>query len=772
MTSLGSYSQNKNLIKFMYYYNTIDSAIKSFMSKINFISLFSGGGGFQIGFEAANFNCILSSDIDEDAEKTHYKNYQKIPFIKKDIRELSAKEILRITKGVYPDLIIGGPPCQGFSVMGDKNSSDPRNDLFNAYIKLVRDLEPKFFLFENVKGFKTMYSGNYFNRTVNGFSSCGYNIYFKILKASDYGAPQIRERVFIFGSKLNNPFKFPEPSQNSVAYIKSFNNVGTAINDLQKKNQSFPNHIPLEHSEIVIKRYKLIKEGGRLPKEENLPKEIRRKNFGNTYERLSRNSISKTLVPGNNAFPIHPVLNRSLTPREAARIQTFPDKHIFVGTRRKQCILVGNAVAPIVAAKLALQIKKHLANKIDKDENMILSKKNQLNVVPFTNKKNKNSLNFVDFFSGAGGISIGLKNAGYKCVLSNDFDINVKKTYEHNFPNEKFIYGDLRLPEIEKQIFNCIGDKKIDLVVGGPPCQGFSMFGKRRFKNTKNYNPLDDDRNDLVKVYFEYIKKIKPSWIIMENVEGILNLGEGIYIDFIKKNLKKLGYKNFDYRILNTADYGVPQKRKRFILIANNTGHLVPWPKPKYFKEPKDWQLPYRTVGEAISDLAPVKTQKIFKNHTPMTHSTEIIERYSYVEEGKKMDVEKLPKKLQYGKYTGKKIKNFSHVYRRLHRKEPSITLVPGHNAFPIHPWLNRLITVREAARLQTFPDEIEFLGPSKDQCIQVGNAFPCLVAQSIGEIILKTIGNNWTETNKSKLADYSLLDKWYYQKEKNQLIK
>ena len=240
----------------------------------------------------------------------------------------------------------------------------------------------------------------------------------------------------------------------------------------------------------------------------------------------------------------------------------------------------------------------------------------------------------------------------------------------------------------------------------------------------------------------------------MENVEGILNLGEGIYIDFIEKKLNKLRYKNFDYRILNTADYGVPQKRKRFFLIANNTGHLVPWPKPKYFKEPKDWQLPYRTVGEAISDLAPNKTQKIFKNHTPMSHSSEIIERYSYVEEGKKMDVEKLPKKLQYGKYTGKKIKNFSHVYRRLHRKEPSITLVPGHNAFPIHPWLNRLITVREAARLQTFPDDIEFMGPSKDQCIQVGNAFPCLVGQTIGEIILKTIGNNWTKNNTSKLVD------------------
>ena len=148
-----------------------------------------------------------------------------------------------------------------------------------------------------------------------------------------------------------------------------------------------------------------------------------------------------------------------------------------------------------------------------------------------------------------------------------------------------------------------------------------------------------------------------------------------------------------------------------------------------------------------------------------MTHSKEISDRYSYVEEGKKMDLTRLPKKLRYAKYTGKPIKNFSHVYRRLSRHEPSITLVPGHNAFPIHPWLNRLITAREAARIQTFPDNLILKGSSKDQCIQVGNAFPCLLAELIGSTINKTVKNNWTKNNVSKLANYSILDKWYYNK-------
>ena len=147
-----------------------------------------------------------------------------------------------------------------------------------------------------------------------------------------------------------------------------------------------------------------------------------------------------------------------------------------------------------------------------------------------------------------------------------------------------------------------------------------------------------------------------------------------------------------------------------------------------------------------------------------MNHSEEIKERYSYVEEGKKMDIDKLPEKLKYAKFTGQKIKNFSHVYRRLSRKEPSITLVPGHNAFPIHPFLNRLITTREAARIQTFPDDIVFQGSSKEQCIQVGNAFPPMMAQRLGEMITKAIENDWKPGNESNLAKYSILDKWYFE--------
>ena len=218
--------------------------------------------------------------------------------------------------------------------MGDKNSADPRNVLFEAYASLVDDLDPKCFVFENVKGIKSMFKGRYLNMVANSFSKIGYDIYLKVLNSKDYGVPQKRERVIIVGTKVDKLFKYPPHSNDSIGILKAKKNVQEAIGDLVKKDENFPNHLALKHGEIVLKRYKLIPEGGKLPPPEELPIEIRRKNFGNTYVRLHRKELAPTMVPGNNAFPVHPTLDRSLTPREAARIQTFPDTHIFTGAEK------------------------------------------------------------------------------------------------------------------------------------------------------------------------------------------------------------------------------------------------------------------------------------------------------------------------------------------------------------------------------------------------------------------------------------------------------
>jgi DNA (cytosine-5)-methyltransferase 1 len=732
-------------------------------NKLKVYSLFTGGGGFDIGFKEAGFEIIGASDIWKESENTLKLNYPDIPFICKDVRLLTGKEILKSTKNVYPDIIIGGPPCQGFSVMGDKNSADPRNNLFEAYVRLVDELQPKCFVFENVKGVKTMFNGRYLMEIANSFASIGYNLYLKVLNSADYGVPQSRQRVIIFGTKTKKPFSFPKPNFEDVGKLKCKRTVGDAIMDLAKKGNSFPNHLSLDHNETVIKRYKLIPEGGKLPPPEQLPIEIRRKNFGNTYVRLDRKKLSTTMVPGNNAFPIHPTLHRSLTPREAARIQSFPDDFIFTGPRREQCILVGNAVPPLMAAKIALEIKKYLEDKNyqgDGKDLLLNANSKIIHKAKKIEKKSKSSkLNVIDLFSGAGGISIGFMNAGYNIILDADFDDAVAKTHKHNFPQIPFIHGDLSDPKIETEVLKTVGDNVVDIIVGGPPCQGFSMFGKRRFVKTKDYDPHTDPRNKLVFTYLKYVKHFKPKWFMMENVPGLPTLDEGWFLKELVKEIEKLGYKNHDWKIINTADYGVTQKRKRFILLANRVGQVIPWPKPKYFEKPNDWQKPYRTIWEVINDLANQKATAKFFNHEPMNHSEKVMERFSYIKEGRKLDPKDLPEHLKHSQF-GKEIQSFSKVFYRMDRNQPSPTIVPGHSAFPIHPSLNRQLTVREAARIQSFPDEVEFLGSHGQQCKQVGNAFPPIAAEVFANMIAKAISNDWRKENLSGLVHYSLIEK------------
>jgi len=739
-------------------------------NKYNVVSLFTGAGGLDIGFEeSGKFNIICASDIEIECKNTYNLNYPNVPFINKDIRTITAKEILEKTNGIKPDVIIGGPPCQGFSVMGDKNSCDPRNLLFEPYARLVKDLEPKCFVFENVKGIKSMFDGKYLVDISNTFASLGYDIYFDILDSSDYGVPQKRERVIIVGTKLNKAYAYPEKKPLSIGKLKYKKNVDEAIMDLATIDK-FPNHIILNHSDIVIQRYKLIPEGGKLPPPEELPVEIRRKNFGNTYNRLDRFKYAPTMVPGNNAFPVHPTLHRSLTPREAARIQTFPDNFIFTGDRRRQCILVGNAVPPLLGARLAKSIYEHIENdSIEYDRSKLLLKRyEKMKTNPFIKNKKKKTktsktqLTCVDLFCGAGGITTGFKNAGIKILASSDLNEYAAKSHNYNFPEIPFIKGDLSDIKNKKKILSIVKkelDKEtIDILVGGPPCQGFSMFGKRRFKNVdEEYDPHLDPRNYLVYTYVDYIKLLNPKWIVMENVAGFTTLDNGYFLKYLIKEIEELGYKNHDYKIINTADYGVPQVRKRFILIANRTGNIIPWPKPKYYKDPKDWQNPYRTINEVINDLAHENTYSEEFSHSPMNHADLVKERFSYIKEGKKIDIADLPEHLKYSR-TGKLFKSYSKVFFRLDRNAPSPTIVPGHSAFPIHPWLDRQLTTREAARIQTFPDEIKFFGPKGEQCTQVGNAFPPMAAESIANAISKTIQNDWKEDNLSNLAKYSLI--------------
>lgn len=332
------------------------------------VDLFCGAGGLHIGFKEAGYRIGLSVDNNENVKKTHMYNHPFVPFWNRDIREIDTNEIREVLDYESLDGIIGGPPCQGFSTIGRRVSSkpevrntyDPRNELVDEYIRLVRELQPKFFLMENVKGILTWDKGEFINNIIEKFKDCGYTVDFKLINMADYGVPQTRERVFILGNRLNQPVSFPAPTHSGVPTdgLKPWVGSWDSIKDLVKHEEDPGfNHVSLKHTEKNIERYKLIPEGGRLP-EDALPPELYRKNFGNTFKRLDRNKPALTMVPGNDAFPIHPILNRSLTVREAARIQTFPDNIIFKGNRRQQGHQVGNAVPPLFSKILARHIKE------------------------------------------------------------------------------------------------------------------------------------------------------------------------------------------------------------------------------------------------------------------------------------------------------------------------------------------------------------------------------------------------------------------------------
>lgn len=732
---------------------------------LNVVSLFSGGGGMALGFMESGFKLLLATDLMPEAEATHKINWKNIPFICQDISTITREQLFSVIGNRKLDVLIGGPPCQGFSNMGDKSGSDPRNNLVEEYLKMVAWLQPTCVLMENVMGMKTKYNGFFYNTICNTLSHNGYDIYSKVLNAFDYSVPQIRKRIFIFGTRKGMAFEFPGAAWQKIGQLTPRKTVWDAIKDLASKNEGINNHSVLRHGEIVLARYKLVPEGGKLPKPEHLPVKIRRKNFGNTYERLHREKPATTMVPGNNAFPIHPTLDRSLSPREAARIQSFPDNHVFAGNRSAQCKLVGNAVPPLLAANLAKTIAAHILrgksgviDNISQSLGKDLVCKRHESLMMEDGQRHESGLTFVDLFAGVGGITQGFKQAGLKCLLSVDIDPHASEAYRINHPTDSFIQGDLADKKVEKTILDNLEGKKVNILVGGPPCQGFSIFGARRFIKTRKFDPLKDSRNDLVKAFWDYAKLLKPDWVIMENVPGFMSLLDGHYLEKTITMAKKYGYKNIEYKILNAADHGVPQIRKRFVLIATNTDYVIPWPKPKYFENPEEWQNPYRTVGEVLTGIDDPSAYEKLPNHIPPKHAKMVIKRFSYIKEGQKLDPDNLPATLKMGLKTKKEIDNFSHVFKRLDRFKPSSTMVPGHNAFPIHPWLNRTLTIREAARLQTFPDRYIFKGPIIKQGMQVGNAFPCLLAQVIAERLSRVVKNKWTDHTITDLAKYSMI--------------
>lgn len=336
-------------------------------SSLNVLDLFCGAGGLSLGFKEAGFNCIFAIDNDKKSIDTYQRNLGNHA-VCGDIHELTRDGIYSFL-GRRPqiDVIVGGPPCQGFSVQRRGHDKDSRNFLVLEYLRLVMEIKPKIFVMENVAGLLSMRGEPVLKEFKKQVESAGYGVSIEKLDASGFGVPQRRKRVFLVGCYKKQAFDFPLPYEE---YLKKPKTVRDAIFDLQElKEGSVANHKADKLSKINIDRIRSIKEGqGRDSLPEYLQLPCHRNNSSHrhldTYGRMAWDLPASTITARFDSFSRgrfgHPVLDRTITLREGARLQTFPDDFEFVGTKVEVARQIGNAVPPKLAQEIALAVKIHM----------------------------------------------------------------------------------------------------------------------------------------------------------------------------------------------------------------------------------------------------------------------------------------------------------------------------------------------------------------------------------------------------------------------------
>lgn len=359
------------------------------------------------------------------------------------------------------------------------------------------------------------------------------------------------------------------------------------------------------------------------------------------------------------------------------------------------------------------------------------------------------AINAIDLFCGSGGFSLGLKNAGFNVLVGIDKFNGPIETYKQNFGESKGLQLDLGIIKPKELKFNIENKVKmkienLDLIVGGPPCQGFSLASRR-----KDRGSLEDIRNDLSLKYFEFVKELKPKYFIFENVSGLLSALDGKWFQKIAEKIGEMKKYDFEFEIKDSADYGIPQHRKRLIIIGRREDQCK---SNKISKSNKKI-----SVQEAISDLATDKVNSkediihyetepsneyqklmrknsvIVKNHFLRKHSNEVREFFKDVKEG-----------------TSGRFKKRTHY--KLNRKDFSPTITGQPYDF-IHYELPRVPTLRELSRLQSYPDDFEFKGTRTTgghrrgldvvQEQQIGNSVPPIMAEKVGFSIYSVLKEN-----------------------------
>lgn len=327
---------------------------------MTYIDLFSGAGGFSLGFDRANFKNIFSVDIESEFCKTYKTNFPTHHLITKDICDLKEKEIKEIIGNTEVDVIIGGPPCQGFSMAGNigrRFIDDPRNNLFREYARIVSIVKPSFFVMENVARLYTHNNGETRQEIINTFENMGYKVECQILNSADYNVAQIRKRVIFIGTLKDIKIQFPSKITNNYLTVKDVIHHLPSLDSGEVS--SIANHNAMKHTVQMLEKMKHIPDGGC---RKHIPEKLRPKS-GDIRKYIKYKSDAPSIcITGDMRKVFHYSQNRALTVRELASIQSFPDNFIFEGKSISQQQQVGNAVPPNMAEAIANVIKKMSQN--------------------------------------------------------------------------------------------------------------------------------------------------------------------------------------------------------------------------------------------------------------------------------------------------------------------------------------------------------------------------------------------------------------------------
>ena len=337
----------------------------------------------------------------------------------------------------------------------------------------------------------------------------------------------------------------------------------------------------------------------------------------------------------------------------------------------------------------------------------------------------------LDLFCGCGGLSLGFEKAGYDVLLGIDIWKDALETYKFNHHNSNVLCADMSSVE-GVGVSSFLDGKKVDVIIGGPPCQGFSIAGKRI---------VDDERNKLYKGFVRMVAYFKPRAFVMENVPNILSIGGGVVKQSILEDFQELGY-NVETKVLLASDYGVPQNRRRAVFVGLYNGVFdfnIPTVEHKVTTEESLGDLSEESIADKSSyPIAPsCDYQRLMRansnevwNHDITQHNEQTKRIIALVPDGG--NYKDLPKELQ-------ETRKVHIAWTRLNSQKPSITIDTGHRHHFHYKW-NRVPTVRESARIQSFPDDFIFLCSKTSQYRQVGNAVPPIMAQAIAEHLKKQL--------------------------------